>query len=168
MPLTPSAVARAQIEQMSRMLDAALAKAAAHATERKVDESVYLNWRLAPDMLPLVRQVQLASDFSRRGLSRLAGVEPLSLADDETGLEALRARMKTSLDAIRALPAGAIDADPDGEISFPTGAETITMKRQAYALNFILPNLYFHATIAYAILRQLGVPLGKRDFLGGA
>ena len=165
MTLTHSDVAYAAMAQMFAALDGVLEKAAAHAKARTMDEAVLLNWRLAPDMFPMSRQVQIACDITSRGLARLAGAELPSTPDTETSFAALRARVVKARAFIKELDRASIDADPDKEISFPVGAETMTMKRRDYLMNFILPNLYFHVTTAYANLRAAGVPLGKSDFL---
>lgn len=162
-----SGVALAQIGQYYRAMGGMLAKGAEHAKAQGVEESVYLNWRLAADMFPLTRQVQIATDFGVRGLSRLAGVEPVSLPDTETSFAELQERLKKAQDVISGLDAAAIDADPDGDVTFPAGRDqTMTLPRGIYALNAVIPNIGFHASMTYAILRQIGVPLGKRDFMG--
>lgn len=162
-----SGVALAQIGQYYRAMGGMLAKGAEHAQAQGVEEDVYLNWRLAADMFPLTRQVQIATDFGVRGLSRLAGVEPVSLPDTETSFAELQARLKKAQDVISGLDAAAIDADPDGDVTFPAGRDqTMTLPRGIYALNAVIPNIGFHASMTYAILRQIGVPLGKRDFMG--
>lgn len=166
MSLTLSTVANGALEQMFAALDGVLAKAAAHAEAQGVEEEVYLNWRLAPDMFALVKQVQVATELPARSLSRMAGAELPSFADDETSFAALRERVEKARAFVRGLDASALDADPDGPISFPAGGDNeMTLPRRAYLQNMILPNLYFHVTATYAILRQLGVEIGKRDFL---
>lgn len=167
MSIPLSNIARTQLDQTCRALDTMLDKAAAHAADHKVDESVYLDWRLTPDMFALKRQLQLVSDFSVRGLSRMAGQEPASFSDDETSFADLRARIKAAREAVWALPVAAIDADPSGTITFPAGAgKEMTLPRQVYLQNFVLANVMFHAAMVYAILRSVGVTLGKGDFLG--
>ena len=169
MSITLSNIAKTQLDQAYRAVDGILAKGAAHAEERGVEEQVYLQWRLAPDMFPLVRQVQLVTDFSVRGLSRLAGVEPVSIPDDETGFDALRKRIDTARDAVWSLDEAAIDADPQGEITFPAGRDReLTLPRQSYVQNFMIANVLFHASTTYNILRAIGVPLGKADMMGMA
>ena len=166
MTITMSTVANAAIDQMFRGLDGVLVKAAADAQARGIEEDVYLNARLAPDMLPLVRQVRIATEIPARALSRLAGVELPSLTDDETTFADLRKRISTAHTFIKDLPKDGLDADPDGPITFPAGPDReMTLPRRAYLQNFILPNLYFHVTTSYAILRHLGVEIGKLDFL---
>lgn len=165
MSLTHSDVAHAALTQMFDGLDGVLDKAAANAKTRSIEESVFLNWRLAPDMFPMRRQVQIACDITSRGLARLAGAELPTAADEETSFAALRARVASARAFIAGLDRKRIDAEPDGDITFPVGSDSMTMKRRDYLLNFVLPNLYFHVTTAYAILRACGVPLGKADFL---
>lgn len=165
MSLTPSAIARATIGQMFTSLDGILAKAAEHAETQKIEEAAFLNTRLYPDMFPMSRQVQIACDIAARGLSRLAGVEPPSFPDEETTFEELRGRIKKAQAVIDGLSVDAIDAGPEKDITFPVGTETMTLKRHAFLLNFVLPNVYFHVTTAYDLLRHCGAPLGKRDFL---
>lgn len=165
MSFTHSDVAHAVLAQMFAALNGVLEKAEANAKARAIDESVFLNWRLAPDMFPMSRQVQIACDIPSRGLARLAGADLPTTADVETSLSALRARVAGAHAFIKGLDRAKIDANPDGEISFPVGSETMTMKRRDYLMHFVLPNLYFHVTTAYAILRACGVPLGKSDFL---
>ncbi|MBO6797516.1 DUF1993 family protein [Maricaulis sp.] len=167
MSITLSAIARTQLDQVYRALDIILEKATTHAETAGVDEAVLVNWRLSPDMLPLIRQVQLVSDFTVRGLSRLAGVDPVSLPDEETSLSDLRARIDKARAAVWALDEGAISADPSADITFPAGKDrTMTLSRQAYLQNFILTNALFHASTAYAILRSVGIELGKADIMG--
>ncbi len=165
MTVTISSVARTATDQMFAGLDGVLQKGAAHASARKIDESVYLNWRLAPDMLPLTRQVQFATEIPARGLSRLAGVTLPSFQDTETSFEALRARVARARTHIRDLPSTPMDADPDGEIKVPMGKDERTFTRINFLQQFILPNLYFHTTTTYLILRHLGVEIGKLDYM---
>ncbi|WP_323762190.1 DUF1993 domain-containing protein [Maricaulis sp.] len=167
MSLTLSSVARTQLDQLYRALDMILAKGEAHARSKDVEDDIWLNWRLAPDMFPLARQVQLVSDFTVRGMSRLAGVDPVSMADDETSFAALRARIAKAREAVWALDAAAIDADPGADITFPAGRDReMTLPRQAYLQNFVLTNALFHASTVYNIVRQLGAPVGKADMMG--
>jgi hypothetical protein len=165
MTVTISSVARLATDQMFAGLDGVLQKGAAHTTARKIDESVILNWRLAPDMLPMTRQVQFATEIPARGLSRLAGVALPSFPDTETTFEALRARVGRARAHIADLPSAPMDVDPDGEIKVPMGKEERAFTRINFLQHFILPNLYFHTTTTYLILRHLGVEIGKLDFM---
>ncbi|MEO7387292.1 MAG: DUF1993 domain-containing protein [Gammaproteobacteria bacterium] len=165
MPVSISTVARIATDQMFSGLDGVLQKGAAHALARKVDESVFLNWRMAPDMLPLTRQVQFATEIPARGLSRLAGVAIPSFPDTEKTFDELRARIAQARAQIKDLPSASMDADPDKEVKVPMGKEERAFTRINYLQHFILPNLYFHATTTYLILRHLGVEIGKLDFM---
>ena len=165
MPVSISTVSRTSIYEMFAGLDGVLQKGAADARARKVDEAVYLNWRLAPDMFPLTRQVQFATEIPARGLSRLAGVAIPSFPDTEQTFEELRARIARARAHISELPSAPLDADPDKEIRVPMGKEERTFTRINYLQHFVLPNLYFHTTATYLILRHLGVGIGKLDFL---
>jgi hypothetical protein len=165
MTLNHSAVALAAVGQMYPALQTILEKGAAYAKAKEIEESTLLDWRLSPDMFPMVRQVQIATDISSRGLARLAGAEMPSFPDTEKTFEELRRRVAKAHAFVKDLDKTKIDADPEKTVTFPVGPETMTMKRRDYLLNFILPNLYFHVTTAYANLRACGVPLGKADYL---
>lgn len=144
-----------------------LDKAAAHADAKKIDADVLLGWRLAPDMFALTRQVQVACDQAKNGPSRLAGVEPPRFEDTEKTLDQLRDRIGRTLGYIDTLDPKAIDAGAAREIVFPLGPQYKGRMTGADYLNhFVLPNFYFHLTAAYAIVRNCGVDVGKRDFLG--
>jgi uncharacterized protein len=148
-------------------LSGVLDKAQAFATAKKVDPSVLLNARLCPDMFALTRQVQVATDLAKNGMSRLAGVEPPRFEDNETTIDQLKARIAKTVAYVKTLDAKQIDASADREITFPLGPTNKGhMKGSDYLNHFVLPNFYFHLTAAYAILRQCGVDIGKRDFLG--
>ena len=147
-------------------LVAVLEKGAAHAEAKKVDPSVLIASRLYPDMLPLNRQVHIASDIARRGVARLAGVEAPAIEDNETTFAELCDRLHNAIAYVESFTAEQIDGSEEKEISLPIGKETMTFAGQAYLLFFILPNVYFHVTTAYDILRHCGVEIGKRDFLG--
>jgi hypothetical protein len=163
--ITLSSVARTALDQMFTGLDGVLQKGAAAAKAKGVEEAVYLGWRLAPDMFPLTAQVQFATEIPARGLSRLAGLAIPSFGEGEKSFQELRHRIAAARAHIDALPAEAMDAEPERIIVVPMGPEERTFTRIGYLQNFILPNVYFHATAAYLILRHLGVDVGKRDFL---
>ncbi len=165
MSLTPAQVARTAADQMLRGLDGVLAKAEAHAAEQEVDEAVYLNWRFTPDMFPMVRQVQIATELPVRGLARLAGQDVPSIPDTEESFADLRARVAKAKELVATISDEAINANPDGPITFPAGGAEMTLPRLAYLQGFILPNLYFHTSMTYGLLRACGVPIGKRDYL---
>src|SRR5262245_34066066 len=155
-------------EQGLTALSAILDKAEAFAVAKKIDPSVLPNTRLAPDMFPLARQVQVVTDMAKNGGARLAGVEPPQVEDNETTIEQLKARLKKTLDFVKTLDKAKIDASGDREITFPLGPTNKGhMKGSDYLNHFVLPNYYFHLTTAYAILRHCGVEIGKLDFLAG-
>ena len=143
-----------------------LDKAEAHAREKKFEPEVYLSARLAPDMLPLAKQIQIACDAAKFCVARLAGAESPKFEDSETTLEALRERIRKTADYVQSVPAAQIDGSDDKDISVPRRDGSITMKGEAYLKHFVLPNFFFHLTTTYALLRHNGVELGKIDFLG--
>lgn len=152
--------------QFLTSLSAVLDKAAAHAEAKKIDPAVLLNTRLTPDMFPLLRQVRAATDHAISASGRLAGAELPTFPNTEATIPELKARIATALDFIKGLSPAQIDGTEDKDISiqFPSGSRSF--KGQGLLLNFCLPNFYFHATTAYDILRQCGVEVGKRDFMG--
>jgi hypothetical protein len=148
-------------------LDAILDKAAAYAAERKIDPAVLTSARLAPDMHPLSRQVQLLSDTAKGACARLAGLDVPSFADTETTFPELKARIAKTLDFIRTVKPEQIDGSEGRAITLKAGKRELQFTGQDYLLGFAIPNFYFHVAIAYAILRHNGVPIGKLDYLGG-
>jgi hypothetical protein len=143
-----------------------LDKAQAHADARKFDSANYLGLRLAPDMLPLTKQVQIATDMAKGCAARLAGLEVPKWDDNEASLDDLRARLNKAIDFVQSVPVASIDGTEEREIVLPMRQGEVRFAGQAYVLGYVLPNVYFHATTAYALLRHAGVELGKRDFLG--
>ena len=167
MPLSISQSALPVFEIGLNALSSVLDKAEAHAAAKKFEPSVLLRSRLAPDMFDLVRQVQIATDMAKNGGSRLGGVEPPRLEDNEATIGELKGRIAKTLAHLKTLDTKAMDTSGDREISFPLGPTNKgQMKGADYLNHFILPNFYFHLAAAYAILRHNGVDLGKRDFLG--
>ena len=153
--------------QMLTNLLAWLDKAEAHATAKKFEPSVYLTARLAPDMLPLPTQIQIACDAAKFCVARLAGTEGPKFEDNETTLAELRQRVRKTIDYVQSVPAEQIDGSDDREITVPRRAGPIQMKGEMYLKHFVLPNFFFHVTTVYALLRHNGVNLGKSDFLAG-
>jgi uncharacterized protein len=153
--------------QFLTSLSAVLDKAAAHAEAKKFDQAVLLNTRLYPDMFPLVRQVRAATDHAASAGARLAGVEPPTFANDEATFAELKTRIAQTIEFLKGLKPAQIDGSEEKEIkiTFPSGA-TREFVGLSFLLNQTMPNFYFHATTAYDILRQCGVELGKRDFMG--
>lgn len=152
--------------QMLSSLSGVLDKAAAHAAARKIEPSVLLNARLYPDMFPLVRQVQLTADFAKGTGARLAGIEPPKYPDTETTIDELKARLAKTAEFLKGLKPAQIDGSEGREITIPIPNQPLTFNGQSYLVHFALPNLYFHATTAYDILRHCGVEIGKRDYMG--
>lgn len=143
-----------------------LAKGAAYAEARDIDPSVLVNARLAPDMFPLSRQVQIAGDMAMRGAARLAGVDFPNNPDTEATFSELQARIGKTLKFIEDLSPKQIDGSEEKPITVQMRDGPLNFTGQDYLLNFVLPNFYFHVTAAYLILRHNGVELGKKDFLG--
>ena len=142
-----------------------LDKAESHAREKKFEPEVYLSARLAPDMLPLPQQIQIACDAAKFCVARLAGSDAPPFADDEKTLDDLRLRLRRTIDYVESVPAAQIDGSDDREITVPRRAGPIQMKGEMYLKHFVLPNFFFHVTTVYALLRHNGVNLGKSDFL---
>jgi uncharacterized protein len=155
-----------------RMLNNLLAwldKAQAHAEARKFDPNNYLGLRLAPDMLPFTRQIQIATDGVKGCMARLAGVDVPKWDDTEASLDDLRARVRKALDYVKSFSAAQIDGSEGKEVLLPTRqGDPLRFTGENYLKHFVLPNFYFHATTAYALLRHAGVELGKTDYLGKA
>ena len=145
-----------------------LDKAEAHAAARKFDANNFLAMRLAPDMLPLTRQIQIASDTAKACMARLAGVEAPKWEDNEATLDDLRARVRKTIDYVNAFSAAQIDGSEEREILVPRRtSEPLVFRGEDYLKHYALPNLYFHVTTTYALLRHGGVEIGKGDYLGG-
>ncbi len=164
---------QASVPLFKRQLGALLAwldKAEAHAAARKFDADNYLQLRLAPDMLPFVAQVRIASDAAKGCVARLAGVEPPKFEDNEATLTALRERVRKTLAYLESVPADAVDGSEGRDIVIPMRPprEPVQMTGLFFLQHWALPNFYFHVTTAYALLRQAGVELGKGDYLAVA
>jgi hypothetical protein len=153
--------------QMLGSLDQVLKKAEAYAADRKIDPNALLQARLFPDMFPLLKQVQLASDFAKGMCARLAGVQVPSYEDGEKTFTDLHARIAKTLAFIDEFRPAQIDGSEQREIVLWPGTQReLKLQGQAYLMHYGLPQLFFHVTTAYAILRHNGVELGKRDFVG--
>src|SRR5262249_22361216 len=167
MPFSMSQACLPALQMGLNALSGVLDKAEAFAAAKKIDGSVLLNTRLAPDMFDLTRQVQVATDLAKNGAARLSGVEPPRYEDNEKTIAELKARVKKTGDFIKSVDAKQIDGAADRTITFPLGPTNKgQMKGDDYLNHFVLPNVYFHLTAAYAILRHCGVEIGKQDFLG--
>lgn len=147
-------------------LNTLLDKAAAFCEERKIEQSVLVGARLYADMLPLSRQVQIASDIVRRGVARIAGVEAPSMEDKEASFAELKARVATTIAYLQSFTPTQIDGTEGKKIELKVAGNDLAFNGQDYLLKFVIPNFYFHVTTAYAILRHNGVAIGKMDFLG--
>lgn len=147
-------------------LSALLDKAAAFAETKKIEPKVLLDMRLAPDMFPLTRQVQIACDFAKGSVARLAGQEPPKWDDNEASIADLKARIARTVEFIQGFKAADIDAGAGRDITLTVRGETRVVQGTPYLLTMAMPNFYFHVTTAYAILRHAGVDIGKKDFIG--
>jgi len=141
-------------------------KGVANAKARNFDTSVLVGARLAPDMLPFSKQIQLTSDFAKNSMARLAGVEAPKFEDNETTFDELLARVKKTLDYLSTVSASALEGSEDRDIKIPLRDRTLEMKGLPFLQNWALPNFFFHYVTAYNLLRHNGVDIGKRDFLG--
>ncbi|SDI14764.1 DUF1993 domain-containing protein [Pseudomonas panipatensis] len=149
-------------------LSAILDKAAAHAQAKSIDPTVLLNARLAPDMFPLTRQVQIATDAAKGCGARLAGVEVPSFADTESSFAELQTRIGKTVDFLKSLKPEQFTGAEERTVNMKLPNRELSFKGIDFLLHFANPNFYFHITTTYAILRHNGVELGKMDFLGGA
>jgi uncharacterized protein len=143
-----------------------LTKAEADLDARKLDKSVVLGLRVYPDMFPLLRQVQLVTDFAKGCGARLGGVAVPSYADEEKTFEELQARITKTINFLQSLDAKAFEGADKRDVTLKISGKDTTMPGQDYFTSAFLPNFFFHMTTAYNILRGVGVPLGKGDFMG--
>ncbi len=147
-------------------LSAILTKAAAHAEAKKIDPSVLINARLAPDMLAFARQIQIATDHAKGAAARLAGVEVPSFPDTEATFAELQTRITKTIDYIKTLKPAQFEGGESRDVTLAIGGQKMSWKGATYLFHFAFPNFYFHAATAYDILRHNGVEVGKRDFIG--
>jgi hypothetical protein len=153
--------------QMLNSLSDILHKAEAHASAKNIDPAVFLQARLSPDMFPLVRQVQIAADFSRGVSARLAGLDVPKVEDNHQTFADCQALISQTLDFINSIAPEQIDGQEQREIiTRPGTPKERRFNGQAYLLSYGLPQFFFHVTTAYAILRHNGVELGKKDYMG--
>ena len=143
-----------------------LEKGAAYAETKKIDPKVLVNSRLSPDMFPLSTQVQIASDIARRGAAQLAEIEAPKFEDNETTFPELIDRLKKTISYLDTFKPEQIDGSEERTITLQMRDNTLSFQGMPFLLYFVLPNVYFHVTTAYDILRHCGVELGKIDFLG--
>lgn len=166
MPLTMHQASVPLMLQMFGSLSAVLDKAVAYCEERKIDPAVLLNYRLAPDMHPLTRQIQFMTDQAKGAVSRLAGVDIPSYPDTEASFAELKARIARTVDYVKSFTPKQINGAEDREVTLKLGPTEMKLQGGQYFFHFFVPNFYFHATTAYDIIRHCGVPVGKRDFIG--
>ena len=167
MPISMYTVSVPVFIQHLNGLNTVLDKAAAWAGARKVNEADLLNMRLSPDMFNLTRQVRAATDHAANAAARLSGKELLKFANDEATIAALKDRIAKTIDFLKSIKPSEIDGTEGKDISitFPSG-QTRQFTGQSLLLGNSLPNFWFHTTTAYDIVRQCGVEVGKRDFMG--
>jgi hypothetical protein len=166
MKISMHAMSVGQFAPMLRNLAAILEKGVASATARKFEPAVLASARLAPDMLALTRQVQLACDFAKNSAARLAGQDPPKFEDNETTFPELQARIQKTLDYLATMPASAFEGSEERDITIPLRDRKLEFKGLPFLQRWVLPNFYFHVVTAYDILRHNGVDVGKMDFLG--
>jgi hypothetical protein len=166
MSLTLYDVALPPLERALENLSTLLDKGAAHAAERKFDPVVLVQSRLYPDMFPLSRQVQIACDMSKGAAARMAGIEAPKHEDNEATLPELKHRIAKTLDFLRSVRREQIAGGEDRAIEVKSPTTTLKFTGRSYLTDFVLPNVYFHVSMVYALLRHNGVGVGKMDYLG--
>lgn len=167
--MTTISMYEASVPRLARILgnlDGMLDKAQAHVDAGRASERSLMEARLAPDMYPFSKQVQIACDKSRSVVARLAGLEVPRYEDDEQTLAELKRRIARTIDFLRGVPAEKINGTEDKEVALPVAGQPARYTGLVLLLDHSLPNVYFHVVTAYALLRQAGVPVGKRDYLG--
>ena len=150
------------LKNLSTILD----KGAAFAEKKQIEGSVLTNSRLAPDMFPLARQVQIACDIAKGAAARLSGTDIPKYEDTETTFPELKARIDKTLAFVNGIETEKFKDAEERDIVLNTRRGDLKFTGLAYMTDFVLPNVYFHATASYAILRHNGVDIGKTDFLG--
>jgi hypothetical protein len=160
---------QAAVPTITRALEnlaAVLEKAAQQVDAKKFPPEAYVNARLFPDMFPLSKQVQIASDIAKGGCARLAQVEPPAFEDDETTFAQLAERARKTIKFLETLKPAQIDGSEERTVTWKTRTAEKAMKGQPYLLTHVLPNVFFHCATAYNLLRHNGIEIGKQDFLG--
>jgi hypothetical protein len=153
--------------QILGSLSGLLTKAEAHCAAKNIQPEVLLSARLYPDMLPLTKQIQLASDFAAKGCARVTHGEVPSTPDTEKSFAELKQRLANTVEAVKSYKPVQFEGADTRDVTFPMGPDkTMTLKGQAFISHFAFPNFYFHAATAHGILRHNGVEIGKRDFMG--
>jgi hypothetical protein len=153
--------------QILGSLTGLLSKAEAHCAVKNIQPEVLLSARLYPDMLPLTKQIQLASDFAAKGCARVTHSDVPSTPDTEKTFDELKQRLARTIDYVKSFTPAQFDGMEGRDVKFPAGPDrTMTLKGQQFLSHFAFPNFYFHTATAHGILRHNGVEIGKRDFLG--
>ncbi len=169
MPISMSSASLPVCISMLGNLIHMLDKAQTFVESKACDPLALTQYRLAPDMLPFTRQILIACDAAKNGIARLSGVEAPKFADDEQTLAELKDRIAKTVAYLASVPAASLDGSEEKQITFPVGRDSVrTMAGEAYLKQWMLPNMFFHITTAYNILRHNGVDLGKRDYLLGS
>lgn len=150
------------LENLSSILD----KAAAHAERKNIDPAIFINARLAPDMYPLSRQIQIATDMVKGCAARLSVTEIPSYEDNESTFPELQARIAKTVTFLQSVKAEQLNGSEERTVTLKIHGRDTDLAGVTYLLNYVLPNFYFHITTAYAILRHNGLELGKKDFVG--
>lgn len=166
MPITMHDTSIAPIVRVLTALKNILAKGKAHATAKGTDELNYLTMRIAPDMLPFAAQVRIACDVAKRGVARLTDGDAPVHDDDEASFDELIARVQSTIDYLNGHKPEQFEGSEDKHIVLNTPMGDFPFKGRDYVFGFMLANVHFHSTMAYALLRGVGVELGKRDYLG--
>ena len=166
MNISMHAMSHAIFRKALTQLQIVMEKGVANAKARNFDTSVLVHSRLAPDMLPFSKQIQLASDFAKNSMARLAGIDPPKFEDNETTMDELLARVKKTIEYIDTVTAPALEGSEARDIKIPLRDRTLEFKGLVFLQNWALPNFFFHHVTAYNLLRHNGVDIGKRDFLG--
>jgi uncharacterized protein len=166
MSVSMSALVLSQITRPLSNLSDILEKAKAHCEGRKIDQQAFMQARLFPDMLAFPRQVQIACDTAKFAVARLSDVEAPKFDDNEASFEQLQERISKTLQYVQSVAASTLDNTEAKTVTIPRRDGPMSMNGQDYVLRFVLPNIYFHTSTAYALLRQGGVEVGKGDFLG--
>jgi hypothetical protein len=154
------------ILQMLGSLAITLKKTEAHAVEKGIGAVTILNDRLIDDMLPMIKQVQIACDHTKGAVARVSGKDNPKFDDSEQTIAELHARVAKTAEFVKSFKPSDMDGREDNQVTIKVGAGEMTFPAQTYLINFALPNLYFHASMAYGIARKNGVPLGKPNFMG--
>jgi uncharacterized protein len=166
MPLSMYEISVPVFQRMLTNLTGILDKAEAHATARKIEPEVLIGARLAPDMFPLKRQIQIATDMARGAACRLAGIEIPKWEDTEASFGDLKARIRKTVDFLGSLKPAQIDGAEGRDVNLTIAQKPVTLKGQAYLMTHAYPHFFFHVATAHDILRHNGVEIGKRDYIG--